>query len=180
MLKWIIRRRLAAFEKTFGYDMGYARELLDIDTRALLAYAKIDAMGSYRKDLPATPYFAAKLVGVMAEDCGPCVQLGVTLALREKVAPAVISAVLRGDDAAMPDDVRLAVQFARASLAHSPDADDLRDAIVAKWGKRALVSIAFALTSARVYPTVKYALGFGKTCQRVEVAGTIVPVARAA
>jgi uncharacterized lipoprotein YbaY len=137
-------------------------------------------MGKYRKDIPVAPYYAAKLVGVMAEDCGPCVQLGVTLALREKVDPAVLSAVLRADDAALPDDVRLAVQFARASLAHSPDADELRDAIVGRWGKRALVSIAFALTSARVYPTVKYALGFGKTCQRIEVAGTTVAVARAA
>lgn len=29
MLKWIIRNRLGAFEKRYGYDMSYAREILD-------------------------------------------------------------------------------------------------------------------------------------------------------
>jgi hypothetical protein len=38
------------------------------------------------------------------------------------------------------------------------------------------VSLAFAITAARVYPTSKYALGHGKACQRVVVAGeTIAP-----
>ena len=102
------------------------------------------------------------------------------MALKEKVDPKQLSAVLRGDDEALSEDVWLGVKFARASLAHDPAADALRDAIVAKWGHRALISIAFALTMARVYPTIKYALGHGKTCQRVVVAGAPIAVARSA
>ena len=41
-------------------------------------------------------------------------------------------------------------------------------------GRRALVSLAFAITAARIYPTVKYALGHGKACMRVVVDGTPV------
>ena len=41
-------------------------------------------------------------------------------------------------------------------------------------GRRALVSLAFAMTAARLYPTVKYALGHGKACTRVVVGGTPV------
>ena len=39
-----------------------------------------------------------------------------------------------------------------------------RDEIVARWGDRALVAISLAMTTARMYPTLKYALGYGKTC----------------
>ena len=34
--------------------------------------------------------------------------------------------------------------------------------------------MAFAITAARIYPTVKYALGHGKACMRVVVGGTPV------
>jgi hypothetical protein len=43
---------------------------------------------------------------------------------------------------------------------------------VKRWGQRALVSLAFAITAARIDPTVKYALGHGKACMRVVVGGT--------
>jgi hypothetical protein len=36
------------------------------------------------------------------------------------------------------------------------------------------VSLALAITAARIYPTVKYALGHGKACMRVVVGGTPV------
>jgi hypothetical protein len=45
---------------------------------------------------------------------------------------------------------------------------------VKRWGRRAVVSLAFAITAARVYPTVKYALGHGKACTRVVVGGAPV------
>lgn len=34
---------------------------------------------------------------------------------------------------------------------------------------------AFGMTTSRIYPTIKYALGHGKTCQRVLVGGKAVP-----
>ena len=43
-----------------------------------------------------------------------------------------------------------------------------------RWGRRALVSLAFAIHCARIYPTVKYALGHGKACMRIVVGGTPV------
>ena len=33
------------------------------------------------------------------------------------------------------------------------------------------MSLAFGLVGARIYPTLKYALGHGKACQRIVVAG---------
>jgi hypothetical protein len=80
----------------------------------------------------------------------------------------------------MPAPVALGVRFAEATLARAADADELREQVVARWGRKALVSLGFAITAARMYPTVKYAMGHGQACMRVSVGGTIVPVRRAA
>ena len=34
MMKWLIGRKLSAFEKKYDYDTSYIRELSDIDFRA--------------------------------------------------------------------------------------------------------------------------------------------------
>jgi len=62
----------------------------------------------------------------------------------------------------------------RATLAHDAAADEYREAIVRRWGGRALVSLAFAITAARICPTVKYALGHSNACTRVVLGGTPV------
>jgi len=176
MLKKLILRRLAAVERDLGYDVSYLRDLLDADLKAFMRFAKVMGISDYRRDLPVDASFAAKLVGTMVEDCGPCTQLMVTMAERAQVSPDTLRAVLRSDDAALNDDVRLSVRYARAVLARDARADALRDQVLARWGKRGLVSLAFALVSARVYPTLKYALGHGRTCSRVVVAGAALSV----
>lgn len=143
MLTWLLENRLAAFEKKYDYDAGYMRELLAVDRRAFFAFARAARLSRYRKDVPADVGYAAGLTGTIAEDCGPCTQLGVTMALADGVAPATLAAVVRGDLAALPEPVALGVRFARAVLAHAPEADALREDIVRRWGPRALVSLAF-------------------------------------
>jgi len=176
MLTWLIKNRIAAFEKTFGYDLGYAREILAADPRALLRLQKLAGIAQYRRDVPTDVYYAVKLVGSRAEDCGPCTQLVVTMALKAGVDAFTLAALVRDDEDVLSEPVRLGREFAHAVLAHAPEADALREEIARRWGPRAVVSLAFGLAAARVYPTVKYALGHGKACQRVVIAGTSIPV----
>jgi hypothetical protein len=180
MLRWLIGRRLAAFEREFDYPMDYVRQMLAVSPRAVLAFGRIQGLARYRRDVPRDAYYAAKLAAAMAEDCGPCTQLVVTMAERAKVAPAVLRAVLGRDERAMTADAALGFRFAEAVLAHGGRADEFRDEIVRRWGKHALLSLGFAIASARVFPTVKYALGHGQACTRVVVGGTPVPVLREA
>ena len=84
----------------------------------------------------------------------------------------------RDRDTGLSDEVLLGVRFACAMLTHDPDAEELRNEIVRRWGPRALISLAFAFTAARIFPTLKYALGHGRACQRVMVAGKPTTVAR--
>jgi hypothetical protein len=180
MLSWLMKRRLDAFERDTGYDMSYVREMLAVDVNAVMSFFKVQGMARYRKDVPADAWYAAGLVGSLAEDCGPCTQLGVTMAEREGVAPDTLRAIVAGDLRSMPDDVVLAYRFAKASLAHDAAADELRAEIVKRWGERGLISLAFALAASRVFPTVKYALGHGKACTRLTVSGKPLPVLKEA
>jgi hypothetical protein len=178
MIKWLMQRWINKFERTWNYDASYLHDVLDADPRALLAFSMVQALGAYRKDVPPAAYCAAGLVGTMAEDCGPCTQLVIDMAQREGVHPAVLRAIVARDVSAVPSEVALATRFAEASLNRDPEADALRDEVVRRFGKRGLVSLAFALTVARLYPTLKYALGHGRACTRVTVGGESRPVPR--
>ena len=174
MMKWFIRKRLAAFEKDFGYDVSYMRHVLDTDTSAFIKFARAASSVKYRKDVPMDLYHAVGFTGIVAADCGPCTQLGVTMALREGLPAATITKILRGNLDDMTEPTRLGVRFARAVLARSSEADELREEISRRYGPRAVISLGFALVASQLYPTFKYALGFGHACQRIEVEGTSI------
>ncbi len=178
MIRWFLLRQIAPFERAWNYDAGYIREMIDADPRAVLAFGKAQGISRYRKDVPPAAYFAAAIVAVMSEDCGPCTQLVIDMAEREGVDPAVLGAVVARDYNAMPYEAALAARFTDRTLRHAPQADDLRDEVVRQWGKRGLISLAFAMVSSRLYPTLKYALGHGQACMRLRVGGETQPVLR--
>jgi hypothetical protein len=180
MLKWFLHRKLRAFERGQGYDASYMHEVLEADTEAFLKFARATSLGQYRKDVPPEVRVAAGLTSSIAADCGPCTQLGVAFALAAGVSAETVASIVRGDEAAMSRDVALGVRFARAVLARDPTADDCREEILRRWGPRALLSMAYAVMAAQMYPALKYALGHGKACTRVVVAGqAVVPRQRA-
>jgi hypothetical protein len=174
MIRWALRKATDKFERDWNYDASYLRDIIDASPRAAWLFWRVTALGKFRRDVSLEVWCAAGITAVRHEDCGPCTQLGIQMAERAGVSPAVLKAVLADDPRAMPPDVALAWRFTRATLAHDPAADEYRDEIVSRWGRRALVSLAFAITAARIYPTVKYALGHGKSCMRAVVNGTPV------
>lgn len=171
MLKWLIHRKLKAFEREQGYDASYMHELLDADLLAFNKFARATRVSTYRRDVPAEVFVAASLTSSIQADCGPCTQLGVGFALKAGMPPATLAAIVRGDEAAMSHDVALGVRFARAVLARDAAADVYREEITRRWGTRAVIALAFGIMGAQLYPTLKYAMGHGKACTRVVVAG---------
>jgi len=171
MLSWLISRRIDAFEKEYSYDMSYMRDLLDASLRATMVFHRATVLGQHCEELPKDAWYAAKLVSMLQEDCGPCTQLLVDMAARDGRSPEMIRAVLQNDRQSMSDEVRLCVEFATAVLNRDPAADRLRQEVVERFGRRALISLAFALLSSKLYPTLKYALGYGHACSVVHVGG---------
>lgn len=170
MLAWFARRYLDRFEREWSYDMSYAREILDAGGyEALAPISGIQKAMSYRRDVPTDVLVTAKLVATRSGDCGPCLQLGATMASRAGVPDATIAAVLEGDRDAMSEPVRLAYDFTRAVLARDGWDGPVRDELEKRYGKRAMISLAYAIATARFYPDLKYALGAGHACSRVRV-----------
>ncbi len=181
MLKTFLARWLNKFEKTFNYDASYMRHVLRVNPGSLLKFS-LGTQAADRKAAPPEALVAAGLVGTLSEDCGPCVQVGVDIATASGVDPKVLRAIIAGDEAGMGETASLAYRFARASLARDMEVcDPLRDEIVRRWGDKALVAISLSIVAARMYPTLKYALGYGKSCSRVTVSGeTVAPYRLAA
>ena len=177
----MLSRWLDGFEATFNYDAGYMRHVLRANPWSLMKFA-LGTQALDRKAAPAELLVAAGLVGTLQEDCGPCVQVGVDIATAGGVDPVILRAIIAGDEAAMGETAALGYRFARASLARDMEAcDPLRDEIVRRFGDKALVAVGLALTASRMYPTLKYALGYGKACSRVQVGGeAVAPLKRAA
>ncbi|HLI66092.1 MAG TPA: hypothetical protein VKU90_06980 [Caulobacteraceae bacterium] len=175
MLRAILRGQIRRMEREFDYDASYMSELLDADLVAFLKFSLITSVVP-RRAAPAAALAAAGLVGTLAEDCGPCTQISVEIASRAGVKPEVLRGILAGDAATMGEDASLAYRFAKASLARDIEqADPLRDEVVRRWGQKGLAALALALTTARMYPTMKYAMGHGRACSRVLVAGEPAP-----
>ena len=180
MLRALLKRTIEDMERKYAYDASYMREVLDVSPWTFLRFGVVTTLGRGRR-APGVALAAAALAGTLAEDCGPCTQISLDLAAEAGVPPAVLRGVLAGDEAAMGETAAVAWRFARASLARDMEAcDPLRDEIVRRWGKGGLVDISMALTTARMYPTLKYAMGHGKACSRVTVAGQPAVLASAA
>lgn len=171
MFKWLMHRGVAAFERQWQYDASYIHEMVNIDPRAAWMFQRAAGLGKYRRSAPVEALAAAGITAVKNEDCGPCTQLAVAMAERAGVDPAALRAVLTQNPAMMPPNVALAWRFTRATLDHDPLADEYREEITRLWGPEAVVSLAFAIVTARMYPTMKYAMGHGKSCTRIVVDG---------
>jgi hypothetical protein len=179
MIGWLVKRKMKAFESQFEYDMSYARDLYDASPRAFWKFSRVLALSEHHQDVPVAAWFAAKLAATLTEDCGPCTQLVVTMAERQGVSPKTLRAILAGDTNSMPADAAFGYRFANAVLARDiSGSDSLRAEIVTQWGRKALVSLALGIASSRVYPNLKYALGYGHACIRVRVAGADTPLDR--
>ena len=178
MLKAFLRRSLGRFEKQWNYDGGYMNDLIEASPWTFFRFGLVASLG-HTKGPPAEAMTAARIVGTLSEDCGPCTQISVDMAAAQGVKPEVIRAILVGDRAAMGEAAALGYDFAQAVLDRNlTDSEEVRDEIVRRWGQKAVVALSLALTTARMYPTLKYGLGHGKTCSRVIVAGEPAPFHR--
>lgn len=176
MLKSIAKRSIRAFERRWDYDAAYLREIVEAcGVGALGPVRALQTVSGFRRDVPVEVYYAAKVASTRAADCGPCLQLVSAMAEAEGVSAGTLRALVSGAHADLPPDVRLGVDLAEATLARG-DAGAVRQSIVERWGRRALLSLAYAIVAGQTFPTLKYALGYGHACARVRVAGNDIDV----
>ena len=180
MRSWIARRMLRATSKRYGYDTSYLEMMLKESPSAFFKFAPVMKAAGHREVVPVDASFAAKIVAALAEDCGPCTQLVVDMALETGMPKDQIEAVLRRDPRAMNSDTVLGFRFADAVVRRSRDDDEYRDAVRAQWGEKGVIDLTLALQMSRMFPMVKAGLGYARECRRVIVDGHNVDVVKQA
>ena len=180
MRSFFARRILRAFSKRYHYDVSYLDHLLKQSPGAFFRFAALAKAASHREAVPVEASFAAKISGAMAEDCGPCAQLTVDLALEAGMARDQIEAVVRRDVHAMNAATALGFGFANAVLRRTDDQDERREAVRARWGEKGVIDLAMALQMGRLFPMMKLALGYARECRRVSVDGHGIDVIKQA
>ena len=167
MFGFIARRLIAMQEKITGQSANYMRDIYAGSPGVFWRFAFASSLYHYSKALPPEVLSVAGIAAVRAEDCGPCVQIAVNLSLKAGISPAVIRAAATGALEDLNGDNRLAYEFAHAVAVGDIAAEGLRPDIEQRWGKAGLAEIAFAVANTRSYPTLKRAMGYAQTCQRV-------------
>lgn len=181
MMRFLAGRILDAFARRHDYDVAYMRALLDASPSAFRKFGKVSALSGHREAVPVEASHAARLVGVLAEDCGPCTQLVADMARGEGMPDDQIVAVLSGNEAVMTGPVTLAFRFARAMIENAPELGVLREDVRRQWGDKGVVDLTFAAQMTRIYPMVKAGLGFAVSCRQVKVgSNAVVPNSKAA
>ncbi len=179
MLKWLVKKQLEAFGRRWDYDTGYVREIVEeAGVGAVLPLQALGKLGSYRKNVPPDAYAGATLTAAKAADCGPCLQLGVSMAEASGVKPQTVRAILERDYAKLSKEALLGVELALGTIARDAGGEDARAEILRRWGRAALVSLAYGIVTAQAYPTFKYAIGHGHACRRVRVGGETIAMHR--
>ena len=173
-----LHHQINAFEAEFDYPMDYARAVVAVDPALYQQFYQATQLGDYQGGLSPDVGFIVKLLGVMAGDCGTCVQLGVKMAIQAGITDDIIRATLEGRLDQLPEDLRVCASFARALLARGEDLPQRRDALVARHGDAGAIAIAFGVIASSMYPTLKYALGHGHQCSLIVVGGERVKVER--
>jgi AhpD family alkylhydroperoxidase len=180
MNRWLLTKLLAWGEKTIGnVSMDYAYHLRDVAPSRLWRFTFIKVVEGERKYTPADVYHAAGMAAAMVEDCGPCVQIHVNLALKDGVSADVLRALAARRLDQAPADAALGFAYGEA-VAQGAMADDMRDRIRAKWGEKGLIELAFTIATARFYPALKRGMGYAHTCERVVIDNRATPTAKAA
>jgi hypothetical protein len=180
MLKFAARRMLRKFGSHYNYDTGYMEAMLRDAPKAFFKFAKLIDISRYREVVPVDACFAAKIVGAMAEDCGPCTQLVVDMAREAGMRDDQIEAVLAANPAAMTSTTALGHRFARAIADRSAEGETCRAAIRRQWGEPGVIELTLALQVGRIFPMVKAGLGHATACRRVTVDGRPIDVNRSA
>jgi hypothetical protein len=180
MLKSLLHGQIRSMESAYGYDATYFHDIVDASTAAAVKFALLTPMSNHCNGVPKDAWYAAKLAGALSEDCGPCTQLCVDMAVKGGVETGKLAALIRGDIDAAGTDAALGFRYGIAVATNSDAILPLVDQVRARYGERGLVSLAFVVTSARMYPTLKRALGHGMTCTKIVVSDQPIAVRRAA
>jgi hypothetical protein len=164
MIAQLVERGFRVSERATGESVDFLRDMFRASASSVFKFGLFLPLANHRATAPLDAYYVARLVAVMREDCGPCLQTIITYALRDNVSRELIRATMRGDTEALGEPLATVHRYVEAVVDCDPDAADLAMTVAEIYGERALVDLALAIATTRVFPTVKRGLGYARSC----------------
>jgi alkylhydroperoxidase family enzyme len=164
MLGYFLGKQIDKAEKQLGASLDFLRHVARVSIPDLLRLRRLSLLANHRSALPPAPFHVARLVAVMSEDCGECVQIELNLARKAGVRAEHLQAVLAMRPSDLPEELGDVYLFAECVVQNSGDIEPIRSKMRHRYGERGLVELAMALALARTFPTVKRGLGYASTC----------------
>ena len=160
-----MKARLAKEEKNLGESVDWARYLVDKALGVFFKYVLAIPLFSQWKYSPAEAISISRLITVLKEDCGSCVQIEINMAKRRNVSQALIQCVLQKDYQKLDDKYQRVAHFTEAVINCTGNEKELGDRVKEAFGEKAFLEISLAIATSRFYPTIKRALGYSTQCK---------------
>lgn len=156
------------FEAHYKYDSTYMREMLTHSPTAFDKFNQALPLARHRELLDVQDYWIAKLSAMQVEDCGECLQLNVRMALEAGLDKATIQGVLFDDSTLSPalQDIK---HYAAQVTSQGQVAAELMQRMQQRYATGELLEFGLCIASAKLFPTIKRALGNIHSCQLVQI-----------
>ena len=158
---------LDQFENRYKYDCNYMREMLQISPDAFHAFEGFMPMGRYRKSAPLDVLFVAKLTTMKTEDCGACTQLNIRMAIEAGVSKDILKCVMNNGKG-LSEELKDVYDYSVAVATNGSMPDGLYEKLESRYSREVMVELGLAIAATKVYPTIKRALGYAKSCSLYE------------
>jgi hypothetical protein len=173
VLTWLTRR----YQRHLGVETPYMDEVVEHAPGALLPLVGFIPASLYGRPLPTRVLHMVRLGATLSRECGTCLEIGTTLALRDGVPARLVEAAVRGAPEELGDELRLGLRFGER-LGGGLEVHAEREEIRRRYGPRGVIAASVAVAGSLTFPAVQRGMGYGGAC-RLEGAPPASPAARA-
>ena len=157
------REQIHAFGARYDYDTAYMESMLAASPEGFARFQPVAEMAGFQCELAPEVTAVARVATFVTVDCGPCLELNLKLAREAGVADDVLRGALRCGVGLRSDLVEVRNFAAQVAAGESPD-PALMAALKHRYGEAGMVEIALAIAGSMMFPAVKRAMGFARSC----------------
>lgn len=154
---------LLQFQQAYDYDTAYLQGLLNDAPGAFYAFSKAEGMSTQRKALPLEAHYVARVATMLVEDCGPCTQLNLRMAVEGGVDRTLLETLLHRPQE-LPQELRDVYEHAQAAVTGEGLSHERAERIKRAYGRDGFAELAVVITGCQMYPNLKRALLSHESC----------------
>ena len=159
---------LQAFGQAYRYDVDYLIQLNRASPGAFAQFVASQPMGNYRCELSLEAHFVARITCMQAEDCGPCAQLNLRMAVEAGLDRELLEILLHHPEALSPE-LRGVRSHVRQVLGQDPVDPDGAEGLRDQLGETAFAELATTIAGSQIYPTLKKAMLKSLSCEAIHL-----------